>query len=182
MHAAVDAAGEIPENPRIRRAEQQIAGLRLRPSALDVFEDPDDLGAGEVGRQRKADLLLEPLDATVGGEPVDDRLRAGVLPDDGVVDGLTGVLVQDDRSLTLVGDPDGRNVVAGQVGLGQCLPDDLANVVPDLLRVVFDPAGLREDLLMFKLAGRDDRPGLVEDDGPTACRALIDRDDVIAHR
>ena len=101
---------------RVGRAEEEVAGLGLLAGALDVLEDPDDLRAGEVGAEGQADDVLEALDAAVGRESVDDLLRAGVLPDDRVVDGLAGVLVPDHRGLALVGDADGLDVVAGDVG------------------------------------------------------------------
>ena len=54
VHAAVDAAGQVPEDPGVDVAEDQVAGLGLGAGTLDVVEDPLDLGAREVGRQRQA--------------------------------------------------------------------------------------------------------------------------------
>jgi hypothetical protein len=181
VHAAVDAAGQVPEDPGVGRAEDQVAGLGLLARTLDVLEDPDDLGAREVGREREADDRLEAVRSLVAREAVDDRLRAGVLPHDRVVDGLAGGLVPDDRGLALVGDADRGDVVAGQVGAGERLADDLADVVPDLDRVVLDPARAGEDLLVLLLAGGDDRALLVEDDRAGRRRPLVDRDDVVSH-
>jgi hypothetical protein len=181
VHAALGAAGEVPENPGVGRAEQQVAGIRLLAGALDVLEDPDDLGSREVGGERESDLGLEPLDASVGRETVDDVLRAGVLPDDGVVDGLAGVLVPHHRGLALVGDAHRLDVVTGDVGLRQRLSDDLARVAPDLLGVVLDPARLRQDLVVLHLSRRDDPALVVEDDRPRARRALVDSDYIFGH-
>ncbi len=55
VHAAVDAAGQVPEHPGVGGAEDQLAGLGRLAGTLDVVEDPLDLGAGEVGGQRQAD-------------------------------------------------------------------------------------------------------------------------------
>src|SRR3712207_9588282 len=79
-------------------------------------------------------------DAALGGQAIDDRLGAGVLPDDRVVDGLARVPVPHHRRLALVRDADGHDVVAGDVGLWQRQADDLAGVSPDLLPVVLPPA------------------------------------------
>src|SRR5690606_34330530 len=57
--------------------------------------------------------------------------------------------------------------------------DDGAGVAPDLHRVVLDPAGLGEDLLVLLLAGRDDLAGVVEDDRAGRGGALVDREDVL---
>ena len=181
MHPAVHPAGEVPDKPAVGVAEQQIAGIRLLACTLDVLEDPDDLGTGEIGRERQPDLRLEPVDAAIGSEAINDRLGAGVLPDDRVVDGLAGVPVPDHSGLPLVRDPDRVDVVAGDVGLGQGLADDLAGVVPDLHRVVLDPAGMGEDLLVLELARRDDGTRTIEDDRTRARRALIDGKNVLRH-
>jgi hypothetical protein len=91
------------------------------------------------------------------------------------------VAVPHDRGLALVGDADGGEVAEVEVGLGQRLPDDEPGVVADLLRVVLDPPGLREDLLVLLLPDRDDRAGVIEDDRPRAGRALVDGEDVLGH-
>ena len=57
---------------------------RLGPlaQALDVVEQPADLRAGEVGRQRQAGLAAEAVLAAVAAELPAQRVGAGVLPDD----------------------------------------------------------------------------------------------------
>ena len=181
VDTAVRAAGHVPQHPGVHVAEQQVALVGLLASALDVVEDPLDLGAGEVGGQRQADLVLVLVGTLGAAEFLDDLVGAGVLPDDRVVDGLAGVLVPDDRGLTLVGDADGGHVAAGDVGLGHGLRRDLAGVLPHFCRVVLDPAGLGEDLLVLHLRDRDDLAVVVEDHASGAGRALVDRSDVLAH-
>jgi len=55
--------------------------------------------------------------------------------------------------------------VAVDLRLGQHPADDEADVVPDLVRVVLDPAGAREDLLVLLLVDGDDPSVVVEQDG-----------------
>src|SRR5690606_7710841 len=102
----------------------------------------------------------------------------GVLPDDRAVDRLAGRAIPYDRRLALVGDADRRDVVAGDAGVGEGDPDDGAGVAPDLVRVVLDPAGLREVLAVLPLAGADDAAAVVEDDRAGARGSLVDGDDV----
>ena len=99
---------------RVRRAEEQLAALGALPGAIDVRQDPGDLARREVGRERQASAVLEPVGIAVG-DAVDDVLRAGVLPDDRVVHRLAGRPVPDDRRLALVRDAHGGDVVAGEV-------------------------------------------------------------------
>ena len=59
--------------------------------------------------------------------------------------------------------------------------DDGLGAVPDLERVVLDPAGAGEQLLVLELVPGDRPPVVVEDDEPRARRALVDRADEVTH-
>ena len=172
--AAVDTAGQVPDDPGVHGAEEDVAGLGALAQALDVVEQPAGLGTGEVGGQRQARLAAEAVLADVAAELLAEGVGAGVLPDDGVVDGLTGVLVPQQRRLALVGDADGLDVVAGDAGLRDGPGDDLLDVGPDLGGVVLDPARLREDLLVLLLVDGDDAAVAVEDDAAAGGGALVD--------
>jgi hypothetical protein len=69
--------------------------------------------------------------------------------------------------------------VAVDLGADEGIGHHLAGVLPDLLGVVFDPTGLREDLFVFLLATRDDLSVVVEDDRAGRGGALVDRQDVL---
>src|SRR5690606_16909891 len=146
---AVDAAGEVPDDPGVHGAEEDLATFGALAQALDVVEQPADLGAGEVGGQRQAGLAAEPVLAGVAAELTAQGVGAGVLPDDGVVDRLAGGLVPQQGRLALVGDADGLHLVLGDAGLGEGAGDHRLHVRPDLHRVVLDPAGPGEDLLVL---------------------------------
>ena len=184
VQPALGAAGHVPDQPGVHVAEGQVTGLGALAGALDVVQNPAHLGAGEVGRQRQTHLGLVAFGATPErAELLADRVGAGVLPDDRVVDRLAGRAVPHQRGLALVGDPDRGDVGRGDVGLGQRAGDDLTGVVPDLGRVVLDPAGLREDLLVFHLVGHDDPAVAIEDHTPGGGRSLVDcSDELLAHR
>src|SRR5699024_8909287 len=106
-----------------------------------------------------------------------DLLRAGVLPDDRVVDGLPGVLVPDHGGLTLIRDAHALELVAVDVRPRQGLTDRLVRVLDDLLRVVFDPTGAGKDLLVLELPRGHDLPVMVEYDRPLRGGALVDGED-----
>jgi len=165
VHPAVDTAGEVPQRPGVHGAHEEIAGLGALADALDVLQDPGDLGAGEVGGQTQAHAVLVLVRAFVAGQAVADLLGAGILPDDDVVDGLAGVLVPHDGALALVGDAHRGDLVTVDLRLGEYPADDGADVVPDLDGVVLDPAGAREDLLVLLLVDGDDLSVVVEQDG-----------------
>ena len=177
VQTAVDTARHVPQDPGVHVAEAQLAGVGLLLRALDVVEDPLDLGAREVGRERQAGLRGV-LGGVAPAELGDDAVGASVLPDDGVVDGLAGGTLPHQCGLALVGDAHGRDVRRGEVGRGECAGGDAADVVPDLHSVVLDPPGLREDLLVLALIGGDDGALVIEDHAPSRGGALIDRCDV----
>ena len=159
--------------PGVHVAEGQVARLGPIARAIDVVEDPADLRAREVGRQRQADLLAEAILAAVGRQLVDELVRAGVLPHERVVDGLARVAVPHHRGLALVGDAQRGDVVRARPGRLEGLVEDLLRARPDLLGVVLDPTGLRIDLLVLLLRHRLDAALVVEDHRPRAGGALV---------
>ena len=145
--------------------------------SVDVSEQPLDLGPGEVGVDHEPGALADQVLVALLAELVAARRRAAVLPDEGVVDGLAGPRVPGDDGLALVRDPDPIQVGALHAGVGERLRRDLAGHLPDLGRVVLDPAGPREVLLELAV-GAAARPALaVEDEAGRAGRPLVDRQD-----
>src|SRR5207245_9635313 len=70
-----------------------------------------DLRTGEVRAHDEPGLTLHrALDAVID-QALTDVTGAGVLPDHRVVDRLAGLLLPDHGGLTLVGDPDARDLV-----------------------------------------------------------------------
>src|SRR5437660_563882 len=111
--------------------------------------------------QRAMAFTPKPL-AEIGG--------ASVLPDDGVVDRLPGLAIPDNRGLTLVGDANGSRVAGLRSGLSKGLERHRNLRRRDLLRIVFDPSGLRKYLIEFPLSYRAHRSLLIEQESPrTGC-------------
>jgi hypothetical protein len=48
----VGTSGQVPDQPTVDIAKEDLAGLGLLTSAVDVVEHPLDLGSGEIGGQR----------------------------------------------------------------------------------------------------------------------------------
>ena len=110
------SAGELPHQPGVHGAEQEISGLRPGPSPLHMVQDPAELGGGEVGVDEQAGVLLDVIGkGLVLLELLAQRRGAAALPHDGIVDGTPGDFVPDNGGLTLVGDADGGQLV------GRCL-------------------------------------------------------------
>ena len=79
---------------------------------------------------------------------------AAILPDDGVVDRLAGVAIPEDGGFALVGDADGGDVAGVMPAFFSALNGDSPLRLPDLVRIMLDPSGLRKDLAKFPCAVR----------------------------
>ncbi len=171
------AARELPRDPGVDRAECELAALGARARARDRVEQPGELGGGEVGVDHEPGLRAHRFGGAVGPQPVARIGGAPVLPDDRVGERRAGRALPEHRRLALVGDADRRDVTRGDTGVGERFLRDRELRAPDLLRIVLDPAGLREDLAELALREAAHRAGLVEDDGARAGGALIEGED-----
>ena len=158
------AAGQLPDQPGFHGAEQQLALLGLLPCALDVFQDPAQLGAGEVRVDDQAGLGAEGIGQALFLQAVAILTGAAALPDDGVVDGFAGVLVPHDGGLALVGDADGGDVRGGGTDVGHGLLGNFQLGGPDLVCIMLDPAGLGEVLGKLLLCNTAHLALLIEED------------------
>ena len=104
------ALRQFPDQPGIHGTEGEFAGLGEGAGAGDVIEDPGDFRRGEIGVDQQSGALLDQRLAAIAAKALAEIGGAAILPDDRVVDGLTGLAVPDDRGLALVGDADRSNV------------------------------------------------------------------------
>jgi hypothetical protein len=100
-----------------------------------------------------------------------------VLPHDRPVQRAAGLAIPRDRRLALVRDPDPGEVLPTDAGVVERLLGDAARDVPDLLRVVLDPAGPREVLAEFGVRAPARPPVSVEHEACRAGRPLVDAQD-----
>ena len=143
--------GHFPDKPGINGTEQQFAALRALAGAFDMVKDPLHFGAGEVRVHHQAGGFADVLFHAVALELLADIRGAAALPDDGVVNRLTGLTLPNDGGFTLVGDADGGNFVGVDIGFRQHFDQRRALRGPNLHRVVLNPAWLRINLFEFTL-------------------------------
>ena len=101
-----------------------------------------------------------------GFEFIAQRGGAAALPDDGMMDRLTGSPIPDDRRLALVGDTDSGDIARLESRLLDRLPCDGDLAVPDFVGVVLHPAGLWEVLSELALVSSHLPPVLIEHNCP----------------
>ena len=175
------AAGELPDEPGLHGAEQQLAPLRPRPDARHILQNPAQLGAGKIGVDDQTGLAPEFLHQSFFLQLVAIRTGAAALPDDGAAHRLAGFSVPDDGGLPLVGDADGGNVGGGRPDVRHSPLGDLYLGRPDLVGVMLHPAGLGEILGKFLLGDGTHFPLLVKKNAAVGRGAGIQRHDVFCH-
>jgi hypothetical protein len=169
--------GELPQEPRIDRAEDEPALPRGLARAVDVLEDPVHLRAAEIGVEHEPRLRRDRGFEPLRSQCIARGSGAPVLPHDRVADRLAGDAVPDERRFALVRNADRRDVRRPQARARHRFGRDCELRGPDLVRVVLDPSGLREDLLELLLGNRDDAAAAIEDDRARARRSLVERED-----
>ena len=118
--------------------------------------------------------------AALFAKGIRDVRRAAALPDDGVVDGLARRAIPKNRRLALVRDADRRDRAA-KARFAQGLRGNGALALPDLVRVVLDPAGLRIILPKRPLRVSADTAIAPEQNGARAGRPLIECQNIPLH-
>lgn len=104
-------AGELVDEPGVDGAEHGLPLLGFLLDDRDVFEQPLELDAREVGGARQARLLLEAvLPAVLVAQLLADILRTSVEPYNCFVQGLSCDLVPYESRLPLICDPDSGDV------------------------------------------------------------------------
>ena len=108
MHAA---ARQIPQQPSINRPKQQIAISCFFPRARYVIQNPLDLSRGEVRVDYQTGFFVNQIFIAILDQLFGNVAGLLGLPNDRMVDWLTGVAIPDDRRFPLVGNPNRGNAV-----------------------------------------------------------------------
>ena len=108
------------------------------------------------------------------GKALADLRPTGALPDNRVVNRKTRLPVPDERGFPLVADTETDDVALIDAGLFDHHPDDTFGVLPDLHRVVGDPAVFRDLLLMGQVAAGNQLRRFIEQQRFGAGSALVD--------
>ena len=175
------SAGELPDKPGLHRAKQQLSPFRALPDAGDIFQDPAQLGPGEVGVDDQTGLLPDGLRKALCFKGVAVFTGAAALPHDSGAHRLAGVPVPNYGGLPLVGNADGDNISGGGVDLMHGLHRYAQHSRPDLVGVVLHPAGPGEILGELLLGHAAHGTALVKENTAVAGGPGVQRHDVLRH-
>ena len=162
MHSA---AGEIPYEPCLDRAEEQLICLGERTCARNVVKDPLYLCAGEIRVYNKTGLILYVFLHAVRLYLLAELRCAAALPDDGVVDGLARLPVPHNGGLALICYADSGYILRLYPARSKDGSHRLELAEKYLHRVMLDPACGGIDLIELLLRLGYDIALFVENDG-----------------
>jgi hypothetical protein len=155
--------GQIPSNPRVHRAEGQLAVFRPSLEAVIAVEQPTDFRTRKVGSKGQAGPVPKPVCTLLAAETSAEVGCPYVLPNDGVSNRPPGLSRPEERRLSLVGQADGCEIGRCRVDLNKRLSDHPANVSANLIGIVLDPTRPRVDLLVLSLRHSDDLAVVIDE-------------------
>ena len=162
MHSA---AGEIPYEPCLDRAEEQLIRLGERTCSRDIVNNPLYLRAGEIRVYNKTRLILYVFLHAVRLYLLAELRRAAALPDDGVVDGLARLPVPHNSGLALIRYADSGYILGLYLARSKDGSHRLELAEKYLHRVMLDPACGGIDLIELLLRLGYNIALFVENDG-----------------
>src|SRR6202140_5603384 len=172
----------MPDQKSIDVAKQKVAGFSLCEGARNLFENPANLEATEIGSERKAGPGAIAVLSAKHSELGHRGSNARVLPDNRVVNGLPTFLLPDHSRFALVAHSDRSHIFRPQPASFHCFLDDATRAAPNFFRIMLNPSRLWIDLLVLSLSRAHDASGSIEHDEARACRSLINGTKLVCHR
>ena len=170
-------ARELEQQPRVDRPEHRAALQGALAQAGYVLEQPLDLGTREVGVEHEAGALAHERLAAGGAKLVAAPCGAPVLPHDRRMKRIAADRVPHAHGLALVGYADCRQIPLADPGLGERLAGNGVGDLPDLTRVLLDPARPRKRWSDLARRAGDGLGPLIEDEARRRRGPLVDRED-----
>ena len=176
------AGGQIPHEPTVDGAEGEFAALSAAARSRHMLEQPGELRGREVGIEQKPRAARDLRLVAGRAQRCAELRRAPILPDDRTGNRFTAATIPKYGSLALIREAERGHVGTCGASLGEYLGDEGQLLLPDLARVMLDPARLREVLGDGALSARDCSAVMIKENGARTCRALVERKNEVAHR
>ena len=158
----------------------RCAPLSLKISQLSI-EQPLQFGGGKIGVQHQARRFLDQWRMSCAAQGIASAGSAPILPDDRRRERLAGQAIPQHHGFALVRDADRHDVFAGHALRLQYFARHRELRCPYLVRIMLDPARLREVLGELLLRHAACLPGVIEQHGTRAGSPLVEGEDVLRH-
>ena len=170
MHLALC---KIPDKPCVHSSEQKIPGRRIFSRTFHIIKNPRQLRRRKIRVRHKPCSLSHIIFHAVTLQPVNIVRRSPALPYNRIVNGPAGTPVPHNRRLTLVSNPQRRNIIRRSTDSADSLSNNRHLRCPYLHRVMLNPARLRVYLCELLLCHTAYPPLLIKQNASGACRSLI---------
>src|SRR5690554_3404395 len=173
--------GQVPQQPGIDGTKRQLTGFSSLAGTLPIVQQPGNLGGRKIGINQQARAFNHQGLMAIRLELGAQRSGTAILPDNSVVDGLSGLTVPYNRRFPLIGNPDAGQVRRLDTGFFQSLAAHRQSAVPYFHGVMFNPAVSGKILVKLLLGDRHLSPPGIENDGPGAGGTLINGKQIAGH-
>ena len=173
--------GKLPDQPGIHRAEKKFAPLRRFSGSVHIIQDPFYLRCGKICVRDQAGFFLNLFTETVPVQFFDHIRGPAALPHNGGIYGIAGPLIPYNRRLSLIRDPNSRDIAGIRPDLAHGFYGHRHLGRPDLVRIVLHPTGMRIILGEFFLRKAADISLFVKEDAAGTCGTLIQCHDILSH-
>ena len=175
------AACQLPQEPRIHRAEGELAPFRPLARAWNRIQQPGYLRCGKIGVEQKPRARRDHGFVTRLPQGLTPLCSAPVLPDDGPMDRGSCGPIPHHHGFALIGDADCGDVEGRGSGLIQRGPGRSQGGAPQVLGLVFDPSRSWKVLIEGLLADSQDRAMGIEHQRSGGRGALVESEDKSGH-
>ena len=171
--------GQVPEQPAVHRAADQLSPLGPGSGTGDLIQQPPVFCPGEIGVRQQARPGADGLGIALLLQPGAKLSRPAALPDNGVAHRLSRALFPEQRRLSLVGQTHRGDLTGADPALGHAVRRGPQLAVQQLHGVVLDPAWLWIVLRKGNLGGGDDLALRRKQQRPGAGGALVQGQQVV---
>src|SRR5258708_3526949 len=164
---------ETPHQEGIDVSEQRIAAFCLFAHNWNIIKYPLDLGAGEIRISHQTCAFANFFVEAFRFQLIANRNSQTALPDNGIENGLSCVLVPDDSRFTLIGNTKSGNIRGGCSCLFHRLLGNRKLTRPDRFWIMLYQARRRINLGEFLLCYTHYRAIVIKDNRTRAGSALV---------
>ena len=156
------SAGQIPDEPSVNGSEKQIAAFCECLRFGDILQNPADFCCGEIGINQKPCFFADFFGVALLLQRITIGCGSSALPDNGIINRLSWLLIPDNCCLPLIGNADGCNILRRHTGLIHSLRHHTLNTLPDFHRIMFHPPRIRKNLSKLFLRHADNSASMVK--------------------
>ena len=175
------AARQIPNQPAIHRAKQQLAAFGAVSRARHVIKNPTDFRRGKIGIHEQTGRLADIRFQAAGAQILRHRRRSAALPDNRRCDGFSRLFIPDNGCLALIGDTNGGNLLGPDSQRSNRLLTNRALYLPDFSRRLFHPSVMRIYHVQLTLFHRTHIVLLIKYNTAGTGRACVNRKNILFH-